>query len=103
MKAKTKISAKQKQLWRQAALEEMFLDLEESNPSASQWTGLQDAIIGIASRFGQPDLICYDFEKMVQILMRRDKMSRDEAVEFLDFNTLGCWSGAGTPVVLHRI
>ena len=44
-----------------------------------------------------------DFEKMVQILMRRDKMSRDEAVEFLDFNTLGCWSGAGTPVVLHRI
>ena len=101
MKPKTKKPSARKQ--RQEALDELLLQLDEINPKAIQWPDLQDAIIGIVSRFGTPDLLCYDFDKMVKILMKRDKMTRDEAVEFLDFNTLGAYHGEGTPAVLHKL
>jgi hypothetical protein len=31
-----------------------------------------------------------------------DGMDYDEAMEFLEFNTLGAWAGEGTPLFLWR-
>lgn len=42
------------------------------------------AIIGIDS----DDHVIYDFEKMVEHLMENDKMSYEEAVEFIEYNTI---------------
>ena len=48
--------------------------------------GYDAAIIGVARRCGQPDLIAYDLEKIIEILVKRDGMSYEEAVEYFEFN-----------------
>jgi len=70
------------------------------NPDALIADGYDDAIIGIGSRCGQPDLIVYDVEKVIEILMQ--DMSEEEAREYFDFNIGGSWVGDGTPIWLHR-
>lgn len=58
--------------------------------------GHDDAILGIASRFGMDDVVAYDYEKVIAELAK--DMSRDEAEEFFQFNILGAWCGEGTPL-----
>ena len=43
-----------------------------------------DAIIGVTEEGN----VVYDYEKMIDILAERDEMSRLEAAEFIDFNTV---------------
>ena len=65
--------------------------------------GFDDAIIGIGSRCGQPDLIVYDVDKCLDILVDGDGMSYEEAQEYFSFNVEGAWVGEGTPIWLHRL
>ena len=65
--------------------------------------GFDDAIIGIGSRCGQPDLLVYDVDTALDILMDRDGMDYEEAQEYFSFNVEGAWVGEGTPIWLHRI
>ncbi len=82
-----------------AALDEVLKAGEESALMAD---GFEDAIVGITlSQPGRPVLTVYDYEKCVRILVRRDKMTYEEAEEFLDFNTVGAWVGEGTPIFLR--
>lgn len=64
--------------------------------------GFEDAFIGIVRRCSKPPLACYDYGKAVAILMQRDGATREEAVEFLDFNSVDAWAGEHTPVWLFR-
>ena len=59
--------------------------------------GFDDAIIGVSERFGRSPIIAYDKDKCIQILMDRDGMDYEEAMEFFDFNVIGAWVGEGTP------
>ena len=63
------------------------------------YDGLEDAFIGMSFRFGQEPIACYDFDKVIEGLMK-DGMSEDEAVEFFDFNIIGGWNGDQTPCFL---
>ena len=83
--------------------EEIATIVAEYNEEALLADGLEEAFIGVAERCGQPTLAVYDAEKCVTVLMNRDGMERDEAEEFLEFNTFGAWMGPGTPLFLHRI
>jgi len=65
--------------------------------------GLDDALIGICHQFGRPAVAAYDYEKLIDILMERDGMSYEEAVEFFEFNISGAWVGENTPVYIERI
>ena len=60
--------------------------------------GLDEAIIGVGSRCGQKDVLVYDVEKVIEILMTRDGMTYEEAEEFFDFNIGGGWHGEETPI-----
>lgn len=51
---------------------------------------------------GRRPLVVYDADRMVEILMARDRMNRHEAEEFLSFNTFGAWLGEGTPIFVRR-
>ena len=62
--------------------------------------GLDEAIIGVASRCGQPDLIAYSVTKCIEVLMR-DGVSYEEALEHFDFNVAGAWVGPKTPVWVY--
>lgn len=64
--------------------------------------GLDDAIIGIGHRCGQPDLLVYDTDLVVKLLMDREGWSYDEAVEWMEFNIVGGWHGEGTPIWMYR-
>ena len=63
--------------------------------------GYDDCVIGLASRHGQPDLIAYDVQKIVKVLMERDGMEEDEAWEFFRFNIAQAWMGGGTPLLVN--
>lgn len=61
-----------------------------------------DAIIGydeITQR------VVYDYEKMVECLINEDGMEHDEAIDFIDYNTIrACpYMGDKAPIVLKRI
>ena len=64
--------------------------------------GFDEAILGVGRRCGQPDVVVYDVEKCVEILMSREGWDYDETVEFLEFNTFGAWVGERTPIWLDR-
>jgi hypothetical protein len=60
------------------------------------------AIIGICERYGQPRIVCYDYEKVIKVL-KKQGMTDEEAVEWWDFNIIGAWMGEETPCFLHRL
>ena len=64
--------------------------------------GFEDAVLGVAERCGQPNLVVYDADKCIKILMERDGMDHDAAEEFFHFNTLGAWMGEHTPLFLWK-
>lgn len=66
------------------------------------WLGFEEALIGYAERHCDAPVAIYDFEKMVCILMDRDEMSRQEALEYIDFNVSGAYVGCGTPLMLYE-
>jgi hypothetical protein len=74
--------------------------IQEHNPEALKADGFDDAIIGIASRCGQNDLIAYDVSKILMVLQERDGMTEDEAQEFFEFNIIGAYMGENTPIFI---
>jgi len=76
--------------------------IEEYNPEALKADGFDDAILGVASRCGQNDLIAYDVNKIISILMERDGMDYEEAQEFFEFNIVGAYMGENTPVFITK-
>tara|TARA_R100001369_G_scaffold15242_1_gene30032 strand:- start:314 stop:580 length:267 start_codon:yes stop_codon:yes gene_type:complete len=65
--------------------------------------GLDEAIIGVGSRCGQDDILIYDYEKCVDIFMKREGWTHEEAEEWMDYNVVGAWMGEGTPMFLYKI
>lgn len=74
----------------------------EMIPEALFCDGFDDAIIGIAERFGVPGVTAYDYEKVIAMLMK-DGMDYEEAVEYFDFNIVGAWVGDDTPVFVRLL
>ena len=62
--------------------------------------GFDDAILGICERAGSLDAVAYDANKCIDILMERDGMGYEEAVEYFAFNVAGGYVGDRTPVFI---
>ena len=75
--------------------------LSEDYPDLLKADGFDEAIIGVVERIGIQAL-CYDTDKVIEILMKRDGMTYEEAVEYFDFNISGAWVGEHTPFFLTR-
>ena len=71
--------------------------LQEENPDYLMADGFDDAIVGTAERFGMHRVVLYDTTKCIDILMKRDKMTEEEAIDFFYYNVLGSWMGEYTP------
>jgi hypothetical protein len=61
--------------------------------------GYDDCIVGVVERYGQPPIVCYDKNKVLERL-EADGMDRDGAEEFFSFNQIGAWMGDATPCFL---
>jgi len=59
--------------------------------------GFEDAIIGVCYEKGVHRLV-YSKTKCIKVLMDRDGMSYEIALEFFDFNVEGAYVGEQTPV-----
>lgn len=81
--------------------DEVYEDLAEANPEAMVADGFEDAYIGYTIGVA-PSVAIYDFEKCVEVLMARDELSREDAIEYLNFNTVYAYVGKGTPLFLIR-
>ena len=74
-------------------LAEMYEDLIFLEPAI-----FDEAILGVADRFGMPSVGAYDRTRVIDIYAR--DMPREEAEEFFEFNTIGAWFGDATPVFI---
>jgi hypothetical protein len=45
--------------------------------------------------------LIYDYDTVIQTLIRRDGMDEEGAVEFFEFNVIGAWVGDATPCFLR--
>lgn len=58
-----------------------------------------EAFIGISN----DNRAIYSYNKMIDWLMKEDKISEEEAVEFIDYNTLGAYYSDKQPIVCFDI
>lgn len=75
--------------------------MQELNPKALKADGLDEAIVGIGHRACSEPVFVYSREKCINVFMRRDKMSQEEASEFFEYNTLGAFVGEFTPIFME--
>jgi hypothetical protein len=63
-----------------------------------------DAILGISHRFGQPDVIAYDSNKVYEILAKMlDTEDYMVVFEYFEYNILGAYVGERTPVFVDVV
>jgi hypothetical protein len=72
----------------------------EWNEEALLADGFEDAIVGMCERAGAMPVVAYDRYECIRILMDRDGMTDEEAIEYFNFNVAGAYVGEGTPVFL---
>ena len=77
-------------------------EIADINPDALMCDGFDDAIIGIAERINLGPVVAYDVDKMIDIMVQRDGMTHEEAIEFFDYNIIGAWMGEFTPVFIKK-
>jgi len=78
-------------------IEDLYSDDE---PEMLFADGYDKAIAGVVWD-GKRTRVVYKTEKILKILMDRDKMSYDEAAEYFDFNVAGAYMGVYTPLYLE--
>jgi len=67
--------------------------------------GFDDCILGIAEVWDsntRVHRIVYDALEMIEVLVERDGMDHDEAVEYFEFNIDGAYLGKHTPIFVFR-
>lgn len=73
---------------------------DEDENDALLANGFEAALVGLGWQFNTP-LAVYDQDRCIEILVERDGMDLDEAIEFFAFNVTGAWVGPGTPVFIR--
>ena len=76
------------------------LELEPEDPKTLLADGFEEALMGYGTRFTH-GVAVYSKRKCLEVLVERDEMSRDEALEYFDFNVSGAYVGENTPVFLE--
>lgn len=75
-------------------------EILENNPEGDFMIadGFDEAVIGYEPSTHK---LVYDQEKMIDILVKRDKMDYEEDLEYLEYNTFGAYLGDRTPIYMQ--
>ncbi|BAN59681.1 hypothetical protein N374_gp012 [Bacillus phage phiNIT1] len=79
---------------------EMKEYISEGNETMLFVDGFDEALLGlvnIAGPSGSYEAALYDKDLCINILMRRDGMTEEEAVEYFEYNIANAYVGRGTP------
>lgn len=74
--------------------------LKNHDQSTMLMDNFDEALIGFSQRINEPLLAVYSWQKMVDLCVNRDKMSFEEAEEYIDYNCIGAWIGDQTPIIV---
>lgn len=77
-------------------------ELASVNPQALLIDDMDAALVGHATRCGQPALAVYDPVLVLELLERDQGMDREGALEWFTHNIEGAWMGPMSPLFLHR-
>ena len=78
-------------------LEQWAEEVEENLLFAN---GFDDAIIGLGEQYSRTTAVVYDYNKCVKVLMDRNGMSKEDALEYMEFNVVSSYVGEHTPIFL---
>lgn len=80
---------------------ELLEDMGYENAIIFENPDYDEAIVGVDT----DGRVVYDFDLMVECLMREDKISREDAIEFVEYNTIRSlgYVGEGAPIVMYRV
>ena len=65
--------------------------------------GFDKAKIGLLRRAAQQDIVVYDYEQCVAILMEREGWTDEEAFEWMEYNVVSAWAGGNAWVFDERM
>ena len=74
--------------------------LEKYDQDTMLMDGFDEALIGFSQRINEPLLAVYSWEKMIDVCVKRDKMSTEEAEEYINYNCIGAWFNDQTPIIV---
>jgi hypothetical protein len=63
--------------------------------------GFEEAVIGTNYTNGVRKVV-YDMDLMIRVLMERDEMTEEDAIEYLEYNVWNTYVGEGTPIYIQR-
>jgi hypothetical protein len=75
---------------------------EPSMSDLIKFDGLDEAILGVASRIGSADFLVYSRGQCIGLLMESLGCNYMEAEEYFDFNVAGAYVGESTPAFLEE-
>ena len=81
-----------------------FDELQESNNGELLEYGeeFRCAIVGVVTRCSFEEVICYDYDRCIDVLMKRG-MDYEEAIEYFSYNIEGAYVGPRTPMILRAV
>lgn len=71
--------------------------INEGYPDVLIADGFDKAIMGIVERSGMNPVVLYNKNKCIDIMVKRDGMTEEEAIEFYYYNIVGSYMGEHTP------
>jgi hypothetical protein len=74
---------------------------EEHDEGALFADGFDAALIGVGVQFSR-EVAIYDYDKCLDVLIARDGMDIEEAIDYMEYNVVGAYAGKSTPVFLIR-
>lgn len=72
---------------------------ESLDPNTLYADGFEDALIGLGWQHTKLIAI-YDYDKCVEILIMREDMTHEEAIEWMEYNVVGSYVGEYTPIFM---
>lgn len=69
------------------------------DPNTLYADGFENALIGLGWQHTKLIAI-YDYDKCVEILILREDMTHEEAIEWMEYNVVGSYVGEYTPIFM---
>jgi|TARA_Y100000296_G_scaffold62373_1_gene72431 hypothetical protein len=84
------------------AMRQASVPRSQIDPNVLLADGFDKALLGFGYQFYRPVAV-YSKDRCLHVLMDRDGMSREDAMEYFDFNVAGSWVGEGMPVFMEDL
>lgn len=77
---------------------EIAESLSDVDPEIIVFHDYEEALIGYIERAGGPSVALYDKNKIIQLLIERDGLDEDDALDHYYYNIVGSYLGEYSPV-----